>query len=193
MDNNTNWTPGSNENKLGLTNSDEINALEALGLVKAELFVFDLDESVEISTSLILEIHRIAFEELYDWAGKWREVEVMVGKIQPPEAGKVPYQMYQFIENLNQKIKFSETRQEQIETIMFAHYEFVKIHPFNNGNGRTGRLLMDLVCVIFGFEPLNIYSRQGTSRTKYIDSLQEADKGNFNDLKLLIESKMKPL
>lgn len=101
METQTNWTPGPDENKLNLTDKNRINEIEAEGLIKAELFTFDLDESVDISASLVLEIHRIAFEKLYDWAGKWRQIDVTVGKTQPPPPSSVPIQMYQFLDNLN--------------------------------------------------------------------------------------------
>jgi cell filamentation protein len=128
MDNQTNWTPGADDNKLGLSDREAINMLEAEGLIEAELFVYDLDESVVISASLILEIHRIAFGKLYDWAGKWRNVDVRVGTLSPPPSHQVPNQMYQFIDNLNFKIQHANNRTEQIACIFYAHYQFVVIH-----------------------------------------------------------------
>lgn len=189
----TNWTPGADDNKLGITDRDEINKLEATGLIEAELFIFDLDESVTISAQLILEIHRIAFERLYDWAGKWRSVEVRVGKISPPPPHAVPMQMYQFIDNLNHQILRAKGRAEHIDCITYAHYEFVKIHPFNNGNGRTGRLLMNLVCLLFGYRPLGLYQREGESRKLYISSLQKADAGDFTALNRMIDEELELL
>ena len=193
MENQTNWTPGPEDNKLNLSDKDQINEIEAEGLIKAELFTFDLDESVEISVQLLLEIHRIAFEKLYDWAGKWRQIDVKVGKIEPPPPSSVPIQMYQFLDNLNFKIRNAKDRANQIDCIIYAHYEFIKIHTFNNGNGRTGRLLMNIVCLIFGYEPLKLYHREGDSRFIYIDSLQAADNGDFSKLETLIEKELKLL
>ena len=63
----------------------------------------------------------------------------------PPEPAQIIHLMYQFIDNLNFKISISKTQDEVIEALVFAHYEFVRIHPINNANGRTGRLLMNLV------------------------------------------------
>ncbi len=193
MKNQTNWTPGPDDNKLELTDKNKINEIEAKGLIKAELFTFDLEEDVEISAQLILEIHKIAFEELYDWAGKWRQIDVAVGKLNPPSPANVPMQMYQFLDNLKFKIKNASTESDKIECISFAHYEFIKIHPFNNGNGRTGRLLMNLVCLIFGYKPLKLYHREGDSRMIYIKALQTADSGNFDELNKLIEEELELL
>ena len=183
MSENTNWTPFPDDNLLGLTDKNLINEQEAKGITKAELFVFGLDTEIEISTTLILDIHKTAFGELYDWAGKWRTVVVTVGQLVPPEPAQITHLIYQFIDNLNFKISISKSQDEVIEALVYTHYEFVRIHPFNNGNGRTGRLLMNLVTMKFGYKPLELYKRQGESRKLYIQSMQQADKG---DLELLI-------
>jgi cell filamentation protein len=191
MNDNTSWTPFPDDNLLGLTDKNLLNEYEAKGITKAELYVFGLDTEVEISTALMLDIHKTAFEELYDWAGKWRNVNVAVGQLTPPEPAQIIHLMYQFIDNLNYKISVSKTQDEIIETLIYAHYEFVKIHPFNNGNGRTGRLLMNLVTMKFGYKPLELYKREGESRKTYIQSMQQADKGNFELLDSLIRQELK--
>jgi len=192
MSDNTSWTPFADDNLLGLTDKNLINEYEAKGITKAELFVFGLDTEVEISTGLILDIHNTAFGELYDWAGKWRTVNVTVGQLVPPEPAQIIHFMYQFVDNLNFKISISKTQDEVIEALVYAHYEFVRIHPFNNGNGRTGRLLMNLVTMKFGYKPLELYKRQGESRKLYIQSMQQADKGDFELLMSLICQELEP-
>ena len=61
-DNQTNWTPFPNHNLLGITDKNKINEIEAEGIANAELFIFELDTDVEISNSLILEIHKLHLE-----------------------------------------------------------------------------------------------------------------------------------
>lgn len=190
MNDNTSWTPFPYDNLLGLTDKNLLNEYEAKGITKAELYVFALDTEVEISTTLMLDIHKTAFEELYDWAGKWRNINVSVGQLTPPEPSQIINLLYQFIDNLNYKISVSKTQNEIIDTLIYAHYEFVKIHPFNNGNGRTGRLLMNLVSMKFGYKPLELYKREGESRKTYIQSMQQADKGNFELLDSLIRQEL---
>ncbi len=122
MEDNTNWTPFADDNLLGLIDKNLINEYEANGIGTAEIFVFELDIKTPISTMLILDIHRVAFGELYDWAGKWRTTQVMVGQIEPPQPNQVLQQMYQFIDNLNFKISISNTSETHIECLIFAHY-----------------------------------------------------------------------
>lgn len=190
MTDNTNWTPFPDDNLLGLTDKNLLNEYEAKGIANAELYVFGLDTEIEISTTLILEIHKTAFKELYDWAGKWRTVNVSVGQLTPPEPAQIIHLMYQFVDNLNYKISVSKLLDEIVETLIYTHYEFVKIHPFNNGNGRTGRILLNLVAMKFGYKPLELYKREGESRKIYIQSMQQADKGNFDLLDNLIRQEL---
>ncbi len=190
MDDKTSWTPGPEDNKLGLTDKNLINELEAKGIAGAELFVFGLESDVLISTPLLLEIHRIAFNELYDWAGKWRTNHVVVGQLSPPEPIQVLQLMYQFIDNLNFKAEISANWKDHIDTLTFAHYEFIRIHPFNNGNGRAGRILMNLVAMKFGYRPLELYHREGDSRKIYIEAMRAADKGDFGHLRNLIAKEL---
>ena len=190
MDDNTNWTPSPDDNKLDLTDKNPINEYEAKGIATAELFVFELDSETEISTQLLLEIHRIAFSELYDWAGFWRSTHVTVGQLTPPEPSKVLPLMYQFIDNLNYKINNASSQQDHIDCLTYAHYEFIRIHPFNNGNGRTGRILMNIVALKFGYKPIELYHREGDSRRTYIEAMKSADHGNFEPLTSLIRKEL---
>ena len=190
MTDNTGWTPSPEENLLGSTDKDRINEYEARGIAKAEYSIFSLDLDEPISTSMILEWHGTAFGELYDWAGKWRTTTVMVGQLVPPQPSQVPQLMYQFIDNLNFKSANVNTREDHLDCLVYAHYEFIRIHPFNNGNGRTGRILMNLVATKLGYQPLELYHKAGKDRTTYIQAMREADKRNFGMLRLLIDNEL---
>ncbi|MBS4029231.1 MAG: Fic family protein [Ignavibacteriales bacterium] len=192
IEDNTNWTPLPDDNLLGLSDKNLINEYEAKGIAAAEFFVIQLDTEAIITSSLILEIHNIAFRELYDWAGKWRTTRIIVGQLEPPEPMQVPQLMYQFIDNLNYKIKTAKDKNDHIDCLVYAHYEFVRIHPFNNGNGRTGRILMNLVALKFGYQPLELYYREGDSRKIYISAMKSADNGDFEPLRNLIAKELLP-
>ncbi len=66
MQDNTNWTPSAEDNLLNLSDKNAINEQEAKGIALSELFVFGLETDTPISTPLILVIHKIAFEHLYN-------------------------------------------------------------------------------------------------------------------------------
>lgn len=149
-----------------------------------------MDVEVLLSTNLILNLHKIAFGHLYDWAGKWRTTNIIVGQLEPPAPHRVIQLLYQFVDNLNFKIAAAKTQEEYMDCLLYAHYEFIRIHPFSNGNGRTGRILMNLVAMKFGYKPLVLYHREGESRTIYIDAMKAADKGDIESLKRLIMAEL---
>jgi cell filamentation protein len=62
----------------------------------------------------------------------------------------------------------------------------VRIHPFVNGNGRTGRIIMNIAAMRLGYQPLQLYHREGDSRKIYIDAMKAADHGNLKPLSDLV-------
>ena len=69
------------------------------------------------------------------------------------------------------------------EVLAGVHCRFEQIHPFLDGNGRTGRLLLNLVLVRLGYPPAIVYKRD---RTRYLDALRRADAGEPGPLAELL-------
>ena len=193
MEDKTSWTPSPDENIQGITDKNIINELESRGIATAELWILNLDVEVTVTIGLILDIHKLAFSDLYDWAGKWRNVEVVVGQLTPPSPVQLPQLMYQFVDHLNYKFYKATSLEDKLDCLVYVHYEFVKIHPFNNGNGRTGRLLMNLIALKLGFHPIELYHQSGEKRSTYIKAMKEADDGNFKLLRSLIAEEISTL
>jgi cell filamentation protein len=189
MNDGTDYTPSIDENLLNISDKELLNLYETSGIAKCEILIQELDLATELDISLILEIHRTAFSELYSWAGKWRSIEVQVGKLSPPHPSQVPVLMYQFADDINYRLK----RQEIAELLTYLHHRFVWIHPLNNGNGRTARLLLNAAAMLKGFEPIKLYHREGAARAKYIEALRNADQGDMSALTALILVELTPL
>jgi Fic family protein len=73
--------------------------------------------------------------------------------------------------------------ENQVEAMAAVHGNFERIHPFLDGNGRTGRLVLNLLLVRFGYPPAVIYTRD---RNKYLRALRRADRGDPGPLGELI-------
>lgn len=71
----------------------------------------------------------------------------------------------------------------EIELATEFHHKFVWIHPFFDGNGRTVRLVMNLLLIKVGFTPAIILS---TDRMKYYSALNSANNGNYYKLSLFM-------
>lgn len=70
-----------------------------------------------------------------------------------------------------------------IDALAFAHAAFERAHPFLDGNGRTGRLLLNLLLIRFGYPPAVIFTSE---RSRYLKALRSADDGDVGPLGELV-------
>ena len=114
--------------------------------------------------------------------GAYREHEIkpFPGGMTPPSWPLVPGEMTTWAEKANSLDPNSATFPEQLAAL---HCRFEQIHPFLDGNGRAGRLVLNLVLVRLGHPPAIIYKRD---RDRYIRALQRADAGEPGTLAALI-------
>jgi fido (protein-threonine AMPylation protein) len=118
---------------LGITNKEALNEQEALGVATVERYLLEeLDYPVELSSSLLQDLHRRAFGHLYDWAGQWRKQVPNVGAYLPPDAHRVPM-LHEYVDELRHRQSQlpAEPTTEQVAGILaYAHHRLVAIHPF---------------------------------------------------------------
>lgn len=109
-----------------------------------------------------------------DWAGKYRDSNVIITGADhtPPDASEVPVLMRDLLNFARQNKK----KLHLIELSAILHHKLVHIHPFFDGNGRTARLVMNLLLLQEGY-PLVIILKN--DRKKYYETLSKADKGNI--------------
>jgi len=88
-----------------------------------------------------------------------------------PDYKKVPALVKQLCEQANEEIKKVKTFEEKCNLAFKVHFDFVSIHPFGDGNGRTSRLLMNYIQARFNL-PLSIVFKQ--DRIKYVEALESA-------------------
>jgi len=88
-----------------------------------------------------------------------------------PNAQKVPALVANLIGELRERMPAAATLREQLELAFEAHQRLVSIHPFNDGNGRTSRLLMNYVQCYYG-QPLTIVFRE--DRQAYFEALEQS-------------------
>lgn len=126
-----------------------------------------------ISMQDILDIHRrvLGFVDPIG-AGKIRTTQVYVGDYVPPEAALVEDLIAEFVEWLNSE---EALNLHVIEFAALAHYKLVFIHPFYDGNGRTARLLMNLLLMQAGYPPIIV---RVEDKHKYYQHLETANNGD---------------
>ncbi len=96
-----------------------------------------------------------------------------VGGFTPVDVEMIQVEMEEFIEWINSE---SALRIHPVELAALAHYKFVYIHPFIDGNGRTARLLMNLILMQAGFPPVII---RVEDRLEYYETLSAANEGDL--------------
>jgi Fic family protein len=138
----------------------------------AKIFLEMLKSSEPVSHELLLKWHREIFKETkQDIAGKYRTWPVRVGSYFPPGEGKIEQLMTQLLEFVN------ESRMNPVEIAIRSHYMFEKIHPFGDGNGRVGRLLMNHVLWKNGYP---MFVVKNTKKQAYYKALNKPEEGFRN-------------
>lgn len=154
---------------------------EAVNHQEAIEFVENLvSDRYTLTAKDILSVHELVLQKIEkDFAGRFRTsgVRISGANFVPPNALKVDDFMTELI---------GWTNQSDLNTIIKStvfHHRFVWIHPFFDGNGRTVRLVFNLLLMKDGFPPAIILKND---RKKYYDALNTANNGDYSKLLLLI-------
>lgn len=140
--------------------------LEAVGHRDAFLYVQDIAKhGLPLSETVIKNIHALVLMNRPDDKGVYRRIPVrIVG------AYTEPVQPYLIEPKMSELLAANEERKNtmnDIERIALFHLEFEGIHPFIDGNGRTGRLILNLDLIRNGYPPINV---KFTDRKRYYDA-----------------------
>ena len=137
-----------------------------------KIFLDILNKKQSISNKLILEWHKELFKETKpDIAGKYRDYLVRVGNYLAPDWQDIKELIDKFIISIN-KIKLNP-----VEFAARMHYRFEKIHPFGDGNGRIGRLIMNYILWHNNYPMLIIEYKK---RRSYYKALGKDEEGFVN-------------
>lgn len=148
---------------------------EAIGVDAAMKYINTtlLSRAGAITVSDILEIHRrvLGYADPVE-GGRLRTSQVFVGQHIPPH----PQDLERYMQELVQWLNSEEALQlHPVEYAALAHYKLVYVHPFVDGNGRTSRLLMNLVLMQARYPPITIRKEQ---RAEYYNALDTANEGD---------------
>lgn len=141
--------------------------LEVIGHKEAFDYVRQLiSENAQISEKVIKDIHCLVLADKKEDRGRYRRIPVRImGAAHEPVQ---PYLIVPKIEELLEQYKNSE--EDIVTKLARFHIEFEGIHPFIDGNGRTGRLLVNLELMKAGYPPIDI---KFTDRLKYYEAFDE--------------------
>ena len=119
-------------------------------------------------------------------AGNYRNVGVVItgSEHKPPEPYEISLKMQDLMSWLNQNLEL----ENPLVLAAIAHHELAKFHPFTDGNGRTARLLLNLILMKKGYP---ICSIKRTERPRYYEAMSNADNGNYQEIVELVVRRTK--
>ena len=137
-----------------------------------------LESNARLSVSIIQEVHADLTDRLQYDKGQFKKNENLIigAEFQTASPSETPFLVQQLVDNLEYRLENAATDEEKLERILDAHIQFERIHPFSDGNGRTGRVIMNYSLLQEGFPPLII---EKETKATYIELLAKQDLDGF--------------
>lgn len=148
-----------------------INHAEAIDFVEEQV-----QKDALLDEQTVKMIHYLVLKTIdNENAGTYRSINFRISgsNHQPPHFLQVPHEMKELMDWYGQ----FKDQLHPVELAALFHFKFVYIHPFADGNGRTARLLMNLILMSYGFPPA-IVKAENDLRLRYYETLEKASIAN---------------
>ena len=186
--------PNEEEILPNLLNSNslrEIQEAEFEGFLYAELLLTtQLSDKTKFDIDYIKNIHFLALKDVYAFAGNFRTVNISKQGFMFPAARFLDQSMQEFQTEILNKLLNEYVKLDSvlfIEDLARAHAELLYIHPFREGNGRTARVLLNLMLRKNGWEPLDFSKMNEELFQQYVIAVQSSAMKNYEPMKKVIE------
>ena len=182
------------ETRFGILPHSKVIRLEVQGTQKGLVLLQKISaKNKPLSIEFIKRIHKVSFGDiLQDQAGVFRNIQVEYSGKEAPHYSIIHEMMQNLVNDIEHGIKqlSPKTSDKYIKTIvellaLFKH-RFVVIHPFFDYNGRMSRMFTNYLLMREQLPAIEIPVTK-LLRKKYIQALQKADNGNYQDLENIIE------
>ena len=176
-------------NLLHLNEKEDIDNAEFEGFLYTELYLTDkLTSRTKFNEKYIQQIHKLALNELYSFAGKYRTVNMSKGGFLFPSAQFIPQSMSTFENDILNVLPNTYKNEESlISDIAKVHGELLFIHPFRDGNGRTARILANLMVRKQGYNGLHFERIDEKVFIQYVTAVQRVAEKNYEPMKEVIK------
>lgn len=139
------------------------------------------------------DLHRrICGDLVPEWAGKWRAIEVRVGRLEPPPPFHLPMLMRDY--GLDLQARWPEAQAGSLERLLeflaFAEGRFLTVHPFRDFNGRTIRLLLTELLRRLDLPRVTLAPESEVERQRYFTALEAADHCDWQPLMAVWDTRL---
>jgi len=176
-------------NLLHLDKKEDIDNAEFEGFLYAELYLTEkLTNRTKFNERYIQQIHKIALKDLYGFAGKYRTVNMSKGAFLFPTAQFIPQSMTAFDNEILSLLPNKyENEKSLISDVAKVHGELLFIHPFREGNGRTARILANLMVRKHGYKGLHFDRINENIFNQYVNAVQVVAEKNYEPMEEVIK------
>ncbi|MGS8564561.1 Fic family protein, partial [Salmonella enterica] len=155
------------------------------------------DKSKIINEKTLLQCHKVLFEHIYSWAGEYRTHPVVVGDKERPtmEHDEIRKALKASLRACTKReLEKIKSREQLVLKLATLHAELAWIHPFEDGNGRSIRLFLQIVAATMGYE-FDMEKLDGSNKNKraYHYAVRCAIHNNKRNLIALISRAIKEL
>lgn len=147
--------------------------------VQTPLTLTDLRQVHKLALDLVWDVapHPQATDDERPGSFRQHDIEPFPGGMRPPAHTDVPHLITDWLREV-ERLPGSDPMTFP-EALARVHARFEQVHPFLDGNGRTGRLVLNLILVRLGYPPAIIYKRE---RSQYLQALRRADRHDYGAL-----------
>lgn len=195
--------PGATSYKqtaLGIIPRAKLLPLELEGVKKGLEFIhrqIKTSRDVEITSQLICKLHAVSFKWIFPgWAGKFRTIQVTYSNKEAPAYFQIPELSLSLCDDLEVQLKnLPQTKDDNyieqvVDLLAWFQHRFVFIHPFQDYNGRTARMLTVLILLKLGLPAVELQINSDLDRKKYLQAMQQGDAGDLSLLEKLISNSL---
>jgi cell filamentation protein len=162
-----------------------MDRIEKHELIRTPEHTYELfDRKHRFTISDIRNIHKIWLDNVYEWAGEYRHVNLSKGDFSFAAAAQIPTLMIEFKRGPLRKFTPCnyDSHDRVVEALAVVHTELVLIHPFREGNGRIARILAILMAIQAGLPPLDFRGVIGKKKKEYITAVQAGMDRNYKPM-----------